>query len=221
MAQISIFDKTRHFSDKDFTCSIGKNEMVYFTFRNNSWKRFTESDNIAVYVKSSKKGNYFRFGDPEKGAPGAVFKLGYKKDKKASRESTRYLQISGKIYPEILEIVRNKSGSYDFPDSVHVAKPKRQRKPKTEAAKKLSEELKAYKPEIRTMENSNSQILPDFSELRYFLVGAKSNEERIEIWKTFAAIYGGNVEPNPAPSHCKPSEVSEKAAPNWIDEALQ
>ena len=130
MAQISIFDKTRHYSEKDFTCSIGKKDIVYFTFRNNSWKRFTESDSIAVYVKASKKGNYLRFGDPEKGAPGAVFKLGFKKDDHESRKHTRYLQISGKNYPEILEIVRSKSGSYDFaPDSVHVEKPKRQRKP--------------------------------------------------------------------------------------------
>ena len=126
MAQISIFDKTRHFSEKDFTCSIGKKDIVYFTFRNNSWKRFTESDSIAVYVKASKKGNYLRFGDPEKGAPGAVFKLGFKKDDHESRKHTRYLQISGKNYPEILEIVRNKSGSYDFgPDSVHAPKAKR------------------------------------------------------------------------------------------------
>ena len=131
MAQISIFDKTRHYSEKDFTCSIGKKDIVYFTFRNNSWKRFTESDSIAVYVKASKKGNYLRFGDPEKGAPGAVFKLGFKKDDHESRKHTRYLQISGKNYPEILEIVRSKSGSYDFaPDSVHVEKPKRQRKPR-------------------------------------------------------------------------------------------
>ena len=131
MAQISIFDKTRHFSEKDFTCSIGQREMIYFTFRNNSWKRFTDSDSISVYVKTTKKGSFFRFGDPEKGAPGAVFKLGYKKDKKASREHTRYVQINGKHYPEILEIVRSKSGSYDFaPDSVHVEKAKRQRKPK-------------------------------------------------------------------------------------------
>ena len=131
MAQISIFDKTRHYSEKDFTCSIGKKDIVYFTFRNNSWKRFTESDSIAVYVKASKKGNYLRFGDPEKGAPGAVFKLGFKKDDHESRKHTRYLQISGKNYPEILEIVRSKSGSYDFgPDSVHAPKAKRQRKPR-------------------------------------------------------------------------------------------
>ena len=126
MAQISIFDKTRHYSEKDFTCSIGKKDIVYFTFRNNSWKRFTESDSIAVYVKASKKGNYLRFGDPEKGAPGATFKLGFKKDDHESRKHTRYLQINGKNYPEILEIVRSKSGSYDFaPDSVHAPKAKR------------------------------------------------------------------------------------------------
>ena len=143
MAQISIFDKTRHYSEKDFTCSIGKKDIVYFTFRNNSWERFTESDSIAVYVKASKKGNYLRFGDPEKGAPGAVFKLGYKKDKHESREHTRYLQINGKNYPEILEIVRSKSGSYDFgPDSVHAPKAKRQRKAKKPTTTEQIEDLK-------------------------------------------------------------------------------
>ena len=130
MAQISIFDKTRHYSDKDFTCSIGKNDVIYITFRNNSWLRFTDSECIAVCVKTTKKGSVLRFGDPDKRAPGAVFKLGFKKDDHESRKHTRYLQINGKHYPEILEIVRHKSGSYDFgPDSVHVEKPKRQRKP--------------------------------------------------------------------------------------------
>lgn len=169
MAQISIFDKTRHFSDKDFTCSIGKKDIVYCTFRNNSWKRFTESDSIAVYVKASKKGNYLRFGDPEKGAPGAVFKLGYKKDKKASREHTRYIQINGKNYPEILEIIRNKSGSYDFgPDSVHAPKVKRQRKAKKPTTTEQIEDLKkavefakviyGVDPEIETIPGDVAKI---------------------------------------------------------------
>ena len=165
MAQISIFDKTRHYSEKDFTCSIGKKDIVYFTFRNNSWKRFTESDLIAVYVKASKKGNYIRFGDPEKGAPGAVFKLGYKKDKHESREHTRYLQINGKNYPEILEIVRSKSGSYDFgPDSVHVEKPKRQRKPRDPELTKAELCAKLQKAEEAAL-RLNGELIPNSPEL--------------------------------------------------------
>ena len=191
MAQISIFDKTRHYSEKDFTCSIGKKDIVYFTFRNNSWKRFTESDSIAVYVKASKKGNYLRFGDPEKGAPGAVFKLGYKKDKHESREHTRYLQINGKNYPEILEIVRSKSGSYDFgPDSVHAPKAKRQRKPRNLELTKaeLSAKLQKAEEEIIRLSVGNGELIANTEEELKFISPIERKSPEVVITELNARV---------------------------------
>ena len=114
MAQLSIFEKQRHHSNKDFTCSIGKKNYIYITFRHDSWKRFTSSEHIRVERMDSTT---FRFSDPTNAGPNAsVFKL--KTDKKGdpkTREHTRYLQIDGNKYPGFLEVAQRVSGSYDVP----------------------------------------------------------------------------------------------------------
>ena len=114
MAQLSIYDKLRHHSDKDFTCSIGKRDRIYITFRHETWKRFTSTEYISVYIG---KGGALKFGDPKDTkmlAP--CFKLQQgKTGNDDTRETTRYLQIEGKKYPAILEQIRRTAGSYDFP----------------------------------------------------------------------------------------------------------
>lgn len=111
MAQLSIFDKQRHHSEKDMTVSIGKNEVIYITFRNDAWKLFTKSEKIAVSVKVK----FLTFGDPEENDNGVVFKLGRNTSGfPETKEHTRYLQINGKAWPAFLDAARLMLGSIDL-----------------------------------------------------------------------------------------------------------
>lgn len=111
MAQLSIFDKQRHHSEKDMTVSIGKNEVIYITFRNDAWKLFTKSEKIAVSVKVK----FLTFGDPEEHDNGVVFKLGRNTSGfPETKEHTRYLQINGKAWPAFLDAARLMLGSIDL-----------------------------------------------------------------------------------------------------------
>lgn len=110
MAQLSIFEKQRHFSDKDLTVSIGKYDTIYITFRHDSWKRFTNSDFIAVVIKN----NVLIFGDPDEKISWKSFKLKQTHGKPETYEHTRYVQISGKAWPEFLKAARNMVGSFNF-----------------------------------------------------------------------------------------------------------
>ena len=135
MAQLSIYDKQRHHSKKDFTCSIGARDYIYITFRHDTWKRFTSSEYIMVTRTDS---GAFRFGDPKTAGIGTTFKL--KTDKKGdpnTREHTRYLQIDGKKYPGFLEIARRTAGSYDFP---------KQEEPKKSEAEMFLRRLETEEP---------------------------------------------------------------------------
>lgn len=107
-----MFEKQKHFSNKDFTCSIGKRDVIYITFRNNSWKRFTTSEKIAVYIGQS--GKTLKFDDPMNHR-GIILKLKKGSGRPEVAERTRYLQISGKAWPKILEVVQRTAGSYDMP----------------------------------------------------------------------------------------------------------
>lgn len=109
MAQLSIFDKQRHFSNKDMTISIGKGDYIYITFRHDSWKRFTDLNRITVSVTN----NRLSFGTPGTDQ-GVSFKLKMTHGNPETFEHTRYIQISGKAWPAILEAARNMAGSYDF-----------------------------------------------------------------------------------------------------------
>ena len=178
MGQLSMFEKQRHHSHKDFTCSIGKHDVVYITFRNESWKRFTESDSITVLVK----GGVLYFGDPTKDLKAPAFKM--KKNAKgyeSTRERTRYIQIEGKMHPGILEVVRAKAGSYDFP--------KEQKKLVDTRGEAVEEERivpKSASEEARAM-------------LDFYLARAQSPEERVEVFRTFGPMIAPHQIPKPAP----------------------
>lgn len=113
MAQLSIFEKQRHFSDKDLTVSVGKYDTIYITFRHDSWKRFTDSDYIAVVIKD----NVLIFGDPDERISWVHFKLKQTHGNPETYEHTRYVQISGKAWPEFLKAARNMVGSFNFDDA--------------------------------------------------------------------------------------------------------
>ena len=203
MAQLSIFEKQRHHSDKDFTCSIGKHDRIYITFRHETWKRFTSTDYISVYIG---KNGALKFGDPKDTkmlAP--CFKLNKNKEgNEETRESTRYLQIEGKKYPAILEQVRRTAGSYDFPEAT--ADPKINKvvasttinKPVNKVIREQFEKMMinhlgltaCEKMEIaETFEVRRNQFKED---LKTLTDGVQTPEERIAIVNALAALYGRN-----------------------------
>lgn len=212
MAQLTMWDKQKHYSKKDFTCSIGKYDMIYFTFRNNSWKRFTLSDKIAVYI--SEKGT-LRFDDPVWGK-GIILKMKKGTGHPEIVETTRYVQLSGKTWPNILEIVRRFAGSYNFTEDTSsntdlIVTPAD--KEDEASADRIKEELrefteKTYKkhnPDKITSEELAEKYKPNTAELlpaqkapldRFMdaalalLQMAKSNEERVAIYNALAAVYG-------------------------------
>lgn len=164
MAQLSIFEKQRHHSHRDFTCSVGKFDMVYMTFRNYSWKRFTNKDEILIYVKD----RVIKFADPvfaENG--GAIFKL--KKPEKgypSTQESTRYVQINGKKYRAILEIVRRTAGSYDFPKAQTKDEVKAEKAQLSEmSAEAIKSRMAQAKKNAPKPEELAEQFKPDLSEI--------------------------------------------------------
>lgn len=202
MAQLSIYDKLRHHSDKDFTCSIGKRERIYITFRHETWKRFTSTEYISVYIG---KGGAIKFGDPKDTkmlAP--CFKLQQgKAGNDDTRETTRYLQIEGKKYPAILEQIRRTAGSYDFPPQKVITIEKVTEKKITEEMKaQLAanlEKLKANEQKLRayTEEEARADAFTvrrnQFKEdLKTLTDGVESQEERIAIINALAGLYGRN-----------------------------
>ena len=201
MAQLSIYDKLRHHSDKDFTCSVGKCDRIYITFRHETWKRFTTTDYISVYIG---KGGALKFGDPKVTkmlAP--CFKLHQSKvGDEETREKTRYLQIEGKKYPAILDRVRQCAGSYDFPEPkvITTEEPKKERIEDIKA--KLGANLKKIKEnEIKLRVYTKEETAADaftvrrnqFKEdLKTLTEGVESQEERIAIINALAGLYGRN-----------------------------
>jgi hypothetical protein len=217
MAQLTIFDKQKHYSKKDFTCSIGKYSMIYITFRNNSWKRFTASEKIAVYVNTAGK---LMFADPDTNA-GVVLKLKTGTGRQSIVENTRYLQISGRSWPAILKAATDTVGSFDFAEE-YPGNGKHAPTVTENAAVSPAEQIKnATDAFIEKWNNVNKKsegvsTMPtdaDFKQLRarfyydlsIFLEKAKSNEERVQIWKTIAALYGIK----PTPGYVEP-ELSEE-----------
>ena len=220
--QLSIYDKLRHHSDKDFTCSIGKHDRIYITFRHNTWKRFTSTEYISVYIG---KGGALKFGDPKDTkmlAP--CFKLQQgKAGNDDTRETTRYLQIEGKKYPAILEQVRRTAGSYDFPPQkvITIEKALEKNQKANKAIDSIGENDKIitkYKLEDVAMPASPLTISAEkikpsglafkllneeadaftvrrnqFKEdLKTLTEGVESQEERIAIINALAGLYGRN-----------------------------
>ena len=222
MGQLSIYDRLRHHSDKDFTCSIGKRERIYITSRHETWKRFTSTEYISVYIG---KGGALKFGDPKDTkmlAP--CFKLQQgKAGNEDTRETTRYLQIEGKKYPAILEQVRRTAGSYDFPPQkvITIEKALEKNQKANKAIDSIGENDKIitkYKLEDVAMPAppltiSAEKIKPSrlafkflneeadaftvrrnqFKEdLKTLTEGVESQEERIAIINALAGLYGRN-----------------------------
>lgn len=196
MAQLSIYDKLKHHSDKDFTCSIGKHDRIYITFRHSTWKRFTSTDYISVYIG---KGGALKFGDPKDTkmlAP--CFKLQQgKAGNDDTRETTRYLQIEGKKYPAILEQVRRTAGSYDFPPQNFSEEERKAitEKIARELNAKIVEEppkFRAYTPEEEARDAFTVRRNQFKEDLATLTAGVESQEERIAIINALAGLYGRN-----------------------------
>ena len=215
MAQLSIYDKLRHHSDKDFTCSIGKRDRIYITFRHETWKRFTSTEYISVYIG---KGGALKFGDPKDTkmlAP--CFKLQQgKAGNDDTRETTRYLQIEGKKYPAILDQVRRTAGSYDFPppkvitieNTLKKLKEAQEvidsvEKPTEEMKAQLKanlEKLKASEQRLKLTACEKKEVADTFEvrrnqfkeDLKTLTEGVESQEERIAIINALAGLYGRN-----------------------------
>ena len=195
-SQLSIYDKLRHHSDKDFTCSIGKADRIYITFRHETWKRFTSTEYISVYIGNA---GALKFGDPKNTkmlAP--CFKLQQNKEgNEETKATTRYLQIEGKKYPAILDVVRRCAGSYDFPPEPMSEEEKKKLTEKI--AKELNAKIVEEPPKLRayTEEEARADAFTvrrnQFKEdLKALTDGVESQEERIAIINALASLYARN-----------------------------
>lgn len=216
MAQLSIFEKQKHYSKKDFTCSIGKYDMIYLTFRNNSWKRFTQSEKIAVYISS--KGT-LRFDDPVWGK-GIVLKMKRGTGHPDIVEKTRYVQISGKTWPNILAVVRNIVGSYDFGEdagypyetlTTEQTADLRSMEIKSELNEFTAYTMKKHGQEItETVPEQKTQLDRFMDAALALLQIAKSNEERVAIFNALAAVYSNHGNNAPEIPLAFPKDAEEK-----------
>lgn len=160
MAQLSIFDKQRHRSDKDMTVSIGKGDTVYITFRHDSWKRFTQGDKIAVSVTNFT----LAFGDPDRDR-GVAFKLASNKaGNPETIEHTRYIQICGKAWPALLEAARKMAGSYNFDEAPKL------RAPTPEEIEKLKKAIDNAPLTIRPLEEEEVEEIPELIAPKGFII---------------------------------------------------
>lgn len=201
MAQLSVFEKLKHFSDKDLTCSIGKNNSIDFVFRHDSWKQFTPSEHIAVYIGNTGK---LKFDDPEK-KKGVIYKL--KKSKVGTpsiAEHTRYMRINGQAHPELLEAAKKMIGDYNIPKREDETAASLKLDPAMKYVTQRTAELIAdhYPRSVTVEEVREAMNQPTLlanadgdrdnfrADAITFLEMAQSPEERVEIWKTLASIYG-------------------------------
>ena len=186
MAQLSIYDKLKHFSDKDLTCSIGQKDSVDIVFRHDSWHQFTSSEHIAVYIGKTGK---LKFDEPDK-KKGVIYKL--KKSNVGTpdiAEHTRYLRINGQAHPELLDAAQKMIGDYNIPRiKCEDVKEPDDRAPKSVT---LEEVRKAMGKPSKIVLESRDTKRDDFrADALVFLNMAQSPEERVEIWKTLASVYG-------------------------------
>ena len=185
MAQLSIFEKQRHHSHKDFTCSVGKLDRVYMTFRNGSWRRFTQSNYIRIYVKD----RVIKFGDPGNIDEGGIVLKLKKTDKgyESTRESTRYVQIEGKKYPAILEIIKRTAGSYDFPKEQTKEEVKAEKAQLSEmSAEAIKSRIAQAKKEAPTSEKLAEEHRPDLKRLAEIFASERPVIMPLDVPKTLA-----------------------------------
>ena len=206
MAQLSIYDKLRHHSDKDFTCSIGKRERIYITFRHETWKRFTSTEYISVYIG---KGGALKFGDPKDTkmlAP--CFKLQQgKAGNDDTRETTRYLQIEGKKYPAILDQVRRTAGSYDFPEPKNITIEEKKEENIEDIKAKLEANLKKIKEnEIKLRAYTKEEAAADAFTVRQTLAIREPNRPNRPLLPS--STTRTSTSPIDTPSSCRPSSIA-------------
>lgn len=160
MAQISIFEKRKNYSDKDITLTVGMNDQIYITFRHYSWKLFTNSDYVRIWVEGRqikmKDGLAREYHD--KG--GRILKL-VKNIKRTECETARYLKINGKLMPDVLALAETMNGkSFDFP--VKVDKPKEET-PQTQT--NVSERITKVRERV-TSEELAADFRPKLEEMK-------------------------------------------------------
>lgn len=161
MAQISLFEKRKNYSDKDITVTVGMNDQIYITFRHYSWKLFTNSDYVRIWVEGGqikmKDGLAREYHD--KG--GRILKL-VKNIKRTECETARYLKINGKLMPDVLALAESMNGkSFNFP--VKVDEPKQEETPQTQT--KVSERITKVRERV-TSEELAADFRPKFEEMK-------------------------------------------------------
>ena len=161
MAQISLFEKRKNYSDKDITVTVGMNDQIYITFRHYSWKLFTNSDYVRIWVEDGqikmKDGLAREYHD--KG--GRILKL-VKNIKRTECETARYLKINGKLMPDVLALAESMNGkSFNFP--VKVDEPKQEETPQTQT--KVSERITKVRERV-TSEELAADFRPKLEEMK-------------------------------------------------------
>ena len=161
MAQISLFEKRKNYSDKDITVTVGMNDQIYITFRHYSWKLFTNSDYVRIWVEGGqikmKDGLAREYHD--KG--GRILKL-VKNIKRTECETARYLKINGKLMPDVLALAESMNGkSFNFP--VKVDEPKQEETPQTQT--KVSERITKVRERV-TSEELAADFRPKLEEMK-------------------------------------------------------
>lgn len=167
MAQISLFEKRKNYSDKDITVTVGMNDQIYITFRHYSWKLFTNSDYVRIWVEGGqikmKDGLAREYHD--KG--GRILKL-VKNIKRTECETARYLKINGKLMPDVLALAENMNGkSFNFLAKVDEPKQEETPQPQTKVSERIekvrervtSEELAAdFRPKLEEMKTGTPVV---------------------------------------------------------------
>ena len=194
MPQLSIFDKKHHRSNKDVTLSIGKDNRITITFRNNSWEKITKGDYIRIWVSNGK----IKFADSDETTEGRKYKLSKNISNVRTAESTRYVQPTGKMVPEVAEIVKKYNGnSYDLPKTKEinlsaegiVNKPEITDEDLEHHARDQIEKKNIPEPQHDELEKRISRF---FYVVKCCLKFAQTPEERTAIWHAVAALFNTN-----------------------------
>lgn len=194
MPQLSIFDKKHHRSNKDVTLSIGKDDRITITFRNNSWEKITKGDYIRIWVSNGK----IKFADADETTEGRKYKLNKNISNVRTAESTRYVQPTGKMVPDVAEIVKKYNGnSYDLPKTKEINLSAEGIVNKTEItdedlelhAREHIEKKNIPEPQPDELETRISRF---FYVVKCCLKFAQTPEERTAIWYAVAALFNTN-----------------------------
>ena len=194
MPQLSIFDKKHHRSNKDVTLSIGKDDRITITFRNNSWEKITKGDYIRIWVSNGK----IKFADADETTEGRKYKLNKNISNVRTAESTRYVQPTGKMVPDVAEIVKKYNGnSYDLPKTKEinlstegvVNKPEITDEELERHAREMIEKKNIPEPQPDELETRIGRF---FYVVKCCLKFAQTPEERTAIWYAVAALFNTN-----------------------------